>query len=263
MHNNNINLNELEKVKTLYLLDKRYNIFSNIDINLKGDIYHKRKDKTQDVPHYIIYKFCKELKITNIPQLLILIDVYKPDFIKSGINLNYVINYYSKKVFNINNNNTKKSAKILSNLLKKNKLSPLNREIFIKKYGVKTFTITEDFFNKCYFNKTNYGFIDYYKGIIINTDLNFHNLIPILLKGYDNGLKYYKTDNNGFLQIKFIYNSKTYLKYYDLRHINTTFKLWVKKSTNDSNIIRLYISDYNYLSLNVNKQGQKIISNYF
>lgn len=255
-----INFSEVRTIKILKILNDKFDVFNQIDITQKGTIYHKRKHINQNVIKYMFYKYCKELNITTLEQLNALINTYFSDMEDIKIDINKVINE------NIRTAPTKTNdlIKTMDKKLKKNFKNLIQlREEHIKKHGISTFVISEGLFDKCYFTPTKYGFIDYYNGIIVLTDINIHNMYNVLNSYYSiQPNKEYTTDSNGYLKITTKRDNKNVLRFYDIRHLNTTFKFW-HKTTTDNELNRLYFNNKLYINIDKTKQGNKIKSNYF
>jgi len=256
-----INFSEVRTIKILKILNDKFNVFNQIDITQKGTIYHKRKHINQDIIKYMFYKYCKELNITTLEQLNVLINTYSPDMNNLKIDINKVI----KENIRAAPTKTNDLIKSMDKKLKKNfKNIILSREEHIKRHGAVSFVITEELFNKCYFIPTKYGFIDYYNGIIVLTDINIHNMYNVLNSYYSiQPNKDYTTDSNGYLKIITKRDNKNVLRFYDTRHLNTTFKFWHKTISQYTELNRLYINNKSYINIDKTKQGNKIKSNYF
>jgi hypothetical protein len=248
---------EIIMVKTLKLLNDKFNIFDDVDITLNGTVYHKRKDRHQDVGKYIFYKYCRKLNITTMDQLNTLINTYLSDMKEININLSKVIDQHRKKAKQItnqtlNNMNTK--------LKKKFKNITLSREQHIKKYGLKVNLMETQEYDKYVFVPTKYGFIDYYNGVILLTDLNINNLYNVFMK---EPKRTYTTDEYGYLKVFVILNGVKYIKYYDFRHPNTKFNFWHKVTPDKKELTRLYYNNGQKIIIDKLKMGVIIKSNYF
>lgn len=255
-----IDVSEVKTIKILKLLNDKYDVFNQIDITQKGTIYHKRKYINQDVIKYMFYKYCKELNISTLEQLNVLINTYFPDMNKIKIDINKVIRENRRKAPTKNNELINSMNKQLK---KKFKNIIVSREEHIKKYGYVSFVIKETLFNKFYFIPTKYGFIDYYNGVILLTDINIHNMYNVLNSYYlIKPNKEYSTDSNGYLKIITKKDNNNIVKLYDLRHKNITFKFWHKTISPNNEFNRIYINKM-YINIDKTKQGNKIKSNYF
>ena len=255
-----INIQEVRIIKILKILNDKFDVFNQIDITQKGTIYHKRKHINQDVIMYMFYKYCKILNISTLEQLNILINTYEPDMKDIKININKVIRENRRtaptKTNELIDSMDKKLKKSFKNVI-------LSREEHIKKHGYVSFVIKENIYNKCYFIPTKYGFIDYYNGIILLTDMNIHNMYNVLNSYYlIKPNKEYTTDSNGYLKITTKKNNENILRFYDIRHKNITFKFWHKTISPNTEFNRIYINK-SYININKLKMGNKIKSNYF
>lgn len=292
---------ELKALKIVYLLIKRG---VKPITNGNGEFSFRRHDFTQSIDVFILSKYLKKLNIRHREQLNNLFNIHNNDMFNINIpsyesivaaeQSNY-INYkqLSSKSSNQNHldsssegclracaSSKHKSKHTQFTRIRINEMELLTIRIFnhyrenriasILFHGITTFKLNHDTFIKCGFdnpqdyNITDFGYIDYYNGIILLANLNINQIMTLP----NNSVV--RSNKHGYLPSKDSIISKNgnkidYHSIFDLRHPNTSFKLWI--CGNNPNIRRLYFPNPNgkgssYLTLNRKHALKPIESNH-
>ena len=271
---------ELKALKIVYMLIKRG---INPITNQNGEFSFKRHDFTQSIDVFILSKYLKKLNIRTREQLNNLFNIYNNDMFRININYDSLIaseqsNYINYKQLSMNQakygNSSKQSKSQFTKIfIEKMELLTLrifnnyrvNRIASILTHGITTFKLNHDLFMKCGFNNpqpynyTDFGYIDYYNGIILLANININQIMTLPHNTI------IKSDSHGYLLSTFNQNNLKYYSIFDMRHPNTTFKVWIAKD-NDG-IRRLYFPNPNgrgssYLTLNRKYDLKPIESNH-
>ena len=135
------------------------------------------------------------------------------------------------------------------------------REQFIFSHGIVTKSLKMPV-DKYKFYPKPYGYIDYYNGIIIASNLNLNSLGNILIK---NNKKEFTSNSSGLISIP----NDGYVVAYDTKHYNTTFKHWICKDNkciqrlyfkigNETKYIPLRSDNTNFITIASSKIPQQI-----
>jgi hypothetical protein len=272
--------NELKALKIVYSLMKRG---VKPITNRNGEFSFRRHDFTQSIDVFILSKNLKLLNIRHREQLNNLFNIHNNDMFKINIpsyesivaaeQSNYV-NY--KQISQYQSKHAKHKSthsQFPRTFIDKMELLTIrifnhyreNRIASILFHGIATFKLNHDTFIKCGFNNpqdynlTDFGYVDYYNGIILLANLNVNQFMM-----YPDGTLI-KSDKNGYLLSKEIITNIDYYSIFDFRQPNTTFKLWICKNKPD--IRRLYFPNSNgsgssYLTLNRKHALKPIESNH-
>ena len=271
---------ELKALKIVYSLMKRG---VKPIINSNGEFSFRRHDFTQSIDVFILSKYLKLLNIRHKEQLNNLFNIHNNDMFRITIpsyssliaaeQSNYV-NY--KQISQYQSKHAKHSSKHTQfTRIRINEMELLTIRIFnhyrenriasILFHGIATFKLNHDTFIKCGFNNpqdynlTDFGYVDYYNGIILLANLNVNQFMM-----YPDGTLI-KSNKNGYLLSKETIKNTDYYSIFDFRQPNTTFKLWICK--NNPDIRRLYFPNSNgkgssYLTLNRKYALKPIESNH-
>lgn len=274
---------ELKALKIVYMLIKRG---INPIINQNGEFSYKRHDFTQSIEVFILSKYLKKLNIRTKEQLNNLFNIYNNDMFNININYESLIaseqsNYIDYKQLsflgNLQNQSRCKIHKSKTQFTKIfiEQMELLTIKIFnnyrekriasILTHGIATFKLNHDLFMKCGFNNpqpynfTDFGYVDYYNGIILLANLNINQIMTLP----NNTIV--RSDSHGYLSSTHNEHNIIYHSIFDLRHPNTTFKVWICK--NNDGIRRLYFPNPNgcgssYLTLNRKHALNPIESNH-
>lgn len=271
---------ELKALKIVYSLIKRG---VKPITNQNGEFSFRRHDFTQSIDVFILSKNLKLLNIRHREQLNNLFNIHNNDMFNITIpsyssliaaeQSNYV-NY--KQISQYQSKHAKHSSKHTQfTRIRINEMELLTIRIFnryrenriasILFHGIATFKLNHDTFIKCGFNNpqdynlTDFGYVDYYNGIILLANLNVNQFMM-----YPDGTLI-KSNKNGYLLSKETIKNIDYYSIFDFRQPNTTFKLWICK--NNPDIRRLYFPNSNgkgssYLTLNRKHALKPIESNH-
>lgn len=270
---------ELKALKIVYSLIKRG---VKPITNSNGEFSFRRHDFTQSIDVFILSKYLKKLNIRHREQLNNLFNIHNNDMFNINIPSYESIvaaeqsNYINYKQLSSKSSNPKHKSthsQFPRTFIDKMELLTLrifnhyreNRIASILFHGIATFKLNHDTFIKCGFNNpqdynlTDFGYIDYYNGIILLANLNVNQFMM-----YPDGTLI-KSDKNGYLLSKETIENIDYYSIFDLRHPNTSFKLWI--CGNNPNIRRLYFPNPNgkgssYLTLNRKHALKPIESNH-
>ena len=271
---------ELKALKIVYMLIKRG---INPIIKQNGEFSHKRHDFTQSIEVFVLSKYLKKLNIRTKEQLNNLFNIYNNDMFNININYESLIaleqsNYIDYKQLikkQFQDKSRYKTHKLKSQFIEQmeslfSKIRIFNnyrekRIASILTHGVATFKLNHDSFMKCGFNNpqsynfTDFGYVDYYNGIILLANLNINQIMTLP----NNTVV--KSDSHGYLSSTHNEHNIIYHSIFDLRHPNTTFKVWICK--NNDGIRRLYFPNPNgcgssYLTLNRKHALNPIESNH-
>lgn len=276
---------ELKALKVVYILIKRG---VKPITNQNGEFSFRRHDFTQSIDVFILSKYLKKLNIRHRQQLNNLFNIHNNDMFNININYESIIaaeqsNYINYKQLahssdisghQINHNKHKsRHSKFTRIFIEKMELMTLkifnryreNRIAFILTHGVATFQLNHELFMRCGFdnpqpyNYVEFGYVDYFNGIILLANLNINQImtLPTNTPVHSNQYGYV---NATFKEIRGVSHS-----IYDLRHPNTNFKMWVAQ--NNPDIRRLYFPNPNgcgssYLTLNRKHALKPIESNH-
>ena len=275
---------ELKALKIVYLLIKRG---VKPITNQNGEFSFRRHDFTQSIDVFILSKNLKLLNIRHREQLNNLFNIHNNDMFNINIPSYESIvaaeqsNYINYKQLSSKSSNPKHSSKHTQfTRIRINEMELLTIRIFnryrenriasILFYGITTFKLNHDTFIKCGFdnpqdyNITDFGYVDYYNGIILLANLNINQIMTLP----NNSVV--RSNEHGYLPSKESVNLENgnkidYHSIFDLRHPNTSFKLWI--CGNNPNIRRLYFPNPNgkgssYLTLNRKYALKPIESNH-
>lgn len=238
---------ELYYLKLIQILEKQYSIHPLF--NQDGQLSFKRNNIDQQNAHQYLYCKCvKKLGVRDRNQLNLLLLLYSSELFHTRVNFNQELNQAPCQRL-VNQPKYRKAIKDITPLFYNYQKK---REIFIKKHGIITRTISLTTFKKCYFQYTSYGLIDYYNGVIFLANLNVNTIGSLLIK---NNIKSFNTNEKGFYTIlHHTNNNEKYYELFDFKHKNTTFKLWCCKG--NAKINRLYYQFNNtskYISIITDK----------
>lgn len=284
---------ELKALKIIYMLMKHG---VKPITNQNGEFSFRRHDFTQSIDVFILSKNLKLLNIRHREQLNNLFNIHNNDMFRITIpSYDSLIaaeqsNYVNYKQISQYHFDSSKHSNSLDTVQKSRhtqftrdrieKLELLTIRIFnhyrenriasILFHGIATFKLNHDTFIKCGFdnpqdyNITDFGYIDYYNGIILLANLNINQIMTLP----NNSVV--KSDKNGYLPSTYKINSGVrgninYHSIFDLRHPNTSFQLWI--CGKNPNIRRLYFHNPNgvgssYLTLNRKHALNPIESNH-
>jgi hypothetical protein len=238
---------ELYYLKIIQILEKQYSIHPLF--NKDGQLSFKRNNIDQQNAHQYLYCKCvKKLAIRDRNQLNLLLLLYSSELFHTRVNFNQELNEAPFKRL-VNQPKYRKAMKKITNLFTNYQM---RREINIRQHGIVTRTISLTTFNKCFFQYTSYGLIDYYNGIIFLANLNVNTIGPLLI---ENNIKLFSTNEKGFYTIlNHKKGDEKYFELYDFKHKNTMFNLW--RCKDNAKINRLYYrfnGSPKYISIITNK----------
>lgn len=277
---------ELKALKVVYLLLKRG---VKPITNQNGEFSFRRHDFTQSIDVFILSKYLKMLNIRNRQQLNNLFNIHNNDMFNINVNYDLVVaaeqsNYINYKQLTehqinsgIKGNSKHKSrhSKFTRIFIEKMELLTIrifnhyreNRIASILTHGVAAFKLNHELFMRCGFdnpqpyNYTEFGYVDYYNGIILLANLNINQIMTLPTNTLVHSNQY------GYVNATFNSDSLRGVSHsiFDLRHPNTNFKVWICKENPD--IRRLYFPNPNgcgssYLTLNRKHALEPIESNH-
>lgn len=270
---------ELKVLKVVYLLLKRG---VKPITNQNGEFSFRRHDFTQSIDVFILSKYLKMLNIRHRQQLNNLFNIHNNDMFNINVNYDLVvaaeqsnyINYKQLTQHQINHSKHKSThSKFTRIFIEKMELLTIrifnhyreNRIASILTHGVAAFKLNHELFMRCGFdnpqpyNYAEFGYVDYYNGIILLANLNINQLLLLPTNTLVRSNQYGYV-NATFNEIRGVSHS-----IFDLRHPNTIFKVWICKENPD--IRRLYFPNQNgcgssYLTLNRKHALEPIESNH-
>lgn len=270
---------ELKALKVVYLLLKRG---VKPITNQNGEFSFRRHDFTQSIDVFILSKYLKMLNIRHRQQLNNLFNIHNNDMFNINVNYDLVvaaeqsnyINYKQLTQHQINHSKHKsRHSKFTRIFIEKMELLTIrifnhyceNRIAFILTHGVAAFKLNHDLFMRCGFdnpqpyNYAEFGYVDYYNGIILLANLNINQIMTLPTNTLVRSNQY------GYINATFNESRGVSHSIFDLRHPNTNFKVWICKENPD--IRRLYFPNPNgcgssYLTLNRKHALEPIESNH-
>ena len=268
---------ELRALKVVYILIKRG---IKPITNQNGEFSFRRHDANQSIDVFILSKYLKMLNIRHRQQLNNLFNIHNNDMFNINVNYESIIaaeqsNYVNyKQLSSKSSNPTRKSKSQFSRIfIEQMELLTLklfnhyreNRIAFILTHGIATFQLNHELFMRCGFNNPqpynyiDFGYVDYYNGVILLANLNINQIMTLPT----NTLVH--SNQHGYVIANFNEIRGVSHSIFDLRHPNTNFKVWICQ--NNPNIRRLYFPNPNgigssYLTLNRKHALEPIESNH-